>query len=57
MPRKAFCCFAFCSIGSMDNKTLWVTLSYSVSCFVLLFPVWKLIGHGNPGNNLESSVN
>jgi hypothetical protein len=26
----------------MQNKTFWVTLSYYVSSFILLFPIWKL---------------
>jgi hypothetical protein len=33
----------------------WVALSYSVSSSILLFPVWKIIGHGNCDNNLESA--
>jgi hypothetical protein len=32
----------YCSIVSINNKTFWVTLSYSVNKFVLFYPVWKL---------------
>jgi hypothetical protein len=35
-------CLALCRIDSIINKTFWVTLSYSVSSFILLYPIWKL---------------
>jgi hypothetical protein len=56
VPRKACILklFSICSIGSICNNIFWVTFSYPVSSFILFFPIWKLIGHGNPDNNLES---
>jgi hypothetical protein len=35
-------CLAFFSTHSLNNKTFWVTLSYSVGSFILLFAVCKL---------------
>jgi hypothetical protein len=41
--RRAYLsCLAFCSIHYIGNKTFWVTFSYSMSSFILLFPIWKL---------------
>jgi hypothetical protein len=40
--RACWSCLAFCSIDSKSIKTFWVTISYSVSSFILLFLVWKL---------------
>jgi hypothetical protein len=40
--RTCWSCSAFCSIDSRGNKSFWITLSYSVRSFILLFPVWKL---------------
>jgi hypothetical protein len=41
--RRTFEVFlAFCSTGFIGNKTFEVTLSYSISSFILLFPDWKL---------------
>jgi hypothetical protein len=42
----------FCSISSISNKTFWITLSYSVSSFILFS--LKIIAHGIHDNNLES---
>jgi hypothetical protein len=40
--RRACWSLAFCSIDSKDIKTFWVTFSYSISNFILLFLVRKL---------------
>jgi transposase len=36
-------CWSFLALCSIDsrNKTFWVTFSYSVSSFILLFSVWR----------------
>jgi hypothetical protein len=52
--RAHWSCLAFCSIDSISNKTFWVTLSYSISIFFIIISDLKIIGHGNPDNNLES---
>jgi hypothetical protein len=31
-----------------NNNTFWVTFSYSISRFILLFPVWKLWATESP---------
>jgi hypothetical protein len=35
-------CSVICNIDSIDYKTLWVTISYSVSSFISSLPIWKL---------------
>jgi hypothetical protein len=54
VPRKAPCwsCLAFCSVDSISNKSVWDTVSYSLSNFV--FFDFKIMGRGSPDNNLES---
>jgi hypothetical protein len=44
---------AFWSTDSISDKTFWFRLSYSISSLILSSGL-KIIGDGNPDNNLES---
>jgi hypothetical protein len=46
--RICWSCLAFCSIDSINNKTFWLTLSYSFSSFISSFSIWKLYAMKNP---------
>jgi hypothetical protein len=51
--RTCSSCLAFCSTDPRYGKTSWVAYSYSVSS--IIFFGLKIIGHGDPDNNLETT--
>jgi hypothetical protein len=38
---------------TLQDKIIWVALSYSASSFILFFLDLKIMGHENPDSNLE----
>jgi hypothetical protein len=46
--RACWSCLALWGIDAIDYKTFWVTLSYSIGTFILMYSVWKLYATKTP---------